>query len=579
RYTSGASMPEHAARKAADARAHFEAALQFRDRAQAHLMRGRCLQVEGKIEEALAAWRQAQDLEEAKFEEAKAVILKYLTARGKAPARVGRSSNDPGGGTKVTLYKDTRPETAEQKELREKAEKLLAGYDGATHKSKLLRGMMAVSKFDFEEGAKLLSEYSKAEPWDAQAMRLEATAWFYINRPKEALAAINKALERTQDARSYWLLGKVRIGADDDDGAAEAYAKAIELDPKEVQFYQDRCFPNWRRGNYKEMEADATRIIELEPRKINGYHSRSMARGVLGNIEGQLADIDKIIDLEPDKPSGYNLRGLARNRKKDFDGAIADLTKAMELAGDDKRAWQNALEYRVVAHRSKWGALRDAGRPEEAKEALLLAIADQKKCLEENPKNAFGRAELSQYYREGGDVAAADAELAEAIKINRQVAANFYAQQAHRLYVDKKWARSLEFYRRSIDIDPLRAGQRPLYVWLLRGWLKEAEAAGAELASIIDEKKVTMEEWDLKIASFMVGRMSEEDLFKAAGTKDEKAAKGRRCEAYCFAAEKRHIAGDVEGAKALYKRSIEQEQRNFLETYLSEMRLKDLEKK
>ena len=583
RYTSGASMPEHASSKAATARAHFEAALQSRNRAQAHLMKGRCLQVEGKLGEAIAAWQEAQKAdptrEDARFEEAKAVILKYQTVRGKPPGTVGRSANDPGGGTKVTQVKDTRPETPEQKDLREKAEKLLAGYDGATHKSSLLRGMMAVSKFEFEEGAKRLSEYTKAEPWDAQAMRLEATAWHYINRPKEALAAIHRALERTQDARSYWLLGKVRIGADDDDGAAEAYAKAIELDPKEAQFYQDRCFPNWRRGNYKEMEADATRIIELEPKKVNGYHSRSMARGVLGNIVGQLADIDKIIELEPDKPGGYNLRGLARNRKKDFDGAIADLTKAMELASQNKEnsAYKNSLEWRVVAYRSKWGALRDAGRPEEAREALLLAIADQKKCLEGNPKDVFGRTELSQYYRELGDVETADAELAEAVKLNRQVAANWYDQQAHRLYIDRKWDRSIKFYRRSLDIDPLRAGQRPIYLCLARGWLKETDAATAELAAILDEKKFPLEEWEAKLAAFVAGRMTEDEIFKAAETGDEKTTKGRRCEAFCLAAERRHIAGDVGGAKGLYKRCLEQDQKNFMETWVAENRLKQLE--
>jgi lipoprotein NlpI len=327
------------------------------------------------------------------------------------------------------------------------------------------------------------------------------------------------------------------------------------------------------------MEADATRIIALEPKKIPGYNSRSMARGALGNIEGQLADIDKMIELEPGKPSGYNMRGLTRIRKKDFDGAIADLTKAMELAADDPRIYQNSLEWRSVAHRSKAFALKDAGRADESRESLLLAVADLRKTLEGHPEDVFGRTELSQCLRDAGDVAAADKELADAVKQNRQVAANFYAQTGFRMYVDQKWARSLEFYRRSLDIDPLRAGHRPIYVWLVRGWLKESDAATAELAAILDEKKLTMEEWDATIAAFMAGRVTEDDLFKATETKDEKATKGRRCEAFLFAAEKRHIAGDVEGAKSLYKRCIEQEQRNFLETRVAEKRLEQLEKK
>jgi tetratricopeptide (TPR) repeat protein/predicted Ser/Thr protein kinase len=579
RYTSGASAPELAAKKAADARGHFEAALASRDRAPAHLMRGRCLQVEGKLEDALLAWRAAQKAdpaqEDAKFEEAKAIILKYQTARGRPPARVGRSADNPGGGTKVDVLKDTRPETAEQKELREKAEKLLAGYAGKEHQSALLNGMLAISKYEFEKGAELLARYTKQEPWDAQAMRLEATAWHYINRPQEALAAINRALERTQDARSYWLLGKIRIGADDDDGAAEAYAKAIELDPTEAIYYQDRCYPNWRRGRYAELEADATRVIELEPKKVNGYHSRAMARQARGNNDGALADVEKIIELEPGKPAGYNLRAHSKLRKNDYEGAIADFTKSMELSGEDKMAYRNSLEWRVSARRKKWGALKDAGKLEQAREALMEAIADQRKVLEGNPKSVTEKTELSQLLRDSGDVAAAEAELGEAATLNKQVAANWYANQAHRLYVEKKWLKSLEFYRRALDIDPLRPGQRPIYVWLARGWLKETDAATAELAAT----KLPMEEWDARIAHFLAGRISEEEFFKAAETSDAKKTKGRRCEAFCFAAEKRHLAGDVEGAKELYKRCLEQDQKNYLETHLSGVRLKELEEK
>jgi tetratricopeptide (TPR) repeat protein len=572
RYTSGTSMPGLAAEKAAAARGHFETALASRDRAQAHLMRGRCLQVEGKLDDAMAAWRQAQELEDAKFEEAKALILKYQTLRGRPPAMVGRSANDPGGGTKVTVRKDARPEKPEHKELREQAEKLLAGYAGKEHQNALLKGMLAVSQYEFEKGAELLAQYTKKEPWDAQAMRLEATAWYYINRPKEALAAINRALERTQDARSYWLLGEVRIGADDDDGAFAAYSKAIELDPKEPSYYLELCYPCWRTGRYKEMEAAATRAIELEPKKVAGYNSRSMARSALGNPEGSYADVEKVIELEPEKPNGYSLRAHARMKKKDYEGAIADFTKSMDLAGSDVNARMNALEWRVRAWRFTWGALRDAGKAEEAKAALGKAIADQREVLAADPKSAYDKTELSQLLRESGDAAAADAELAEAVKINKQVAANWYDHHAQQNYVAKKWDKSLEFRRRALDIDPLRPGQRPVYLWLTRAWLKEPEAATAEL----DERKLPMEEWDAKLAAFVTGRLTEEELFKAAETPDEKTTKGRRCESYCFAAERRHIAGDLAGAKDLYKRCSDLKLQNYLETYLADMRLKDL---
>jgi tetratricopeptide (TPR) repeat protein/predicted Ser/Thr protein kinase len=576
RYTSGSSMPEHAAKKAADARAHFEAALRIRDRGQAHLMKGRCLQIEGRLEDAIASWQQAQDVEDAKFEEAKAVILKYQTARGKPPGTIGRSANVPDGVTRFKAEKDTRPETAEQKDLRERAEGLLKGVDAAAHKNKLLLGMMAVSKYEFEEGAKLLAEYTKAEPWDAQAMRLEATAWYYCNRPKEALGAINRALERTQDARSFWLLGKIRIGADDDDGAIEAFGKAIALDPKDVAFYQDRGFPYWRTGKYKEMEENATRVIELEPKEAAGYHTRSMARGVLGNLEGQLADIDKVIELEPTKPGGYHLRGLFKNRKRDHDGAIADLTKSLELAAGNPRATRHALDFRIVVYRNKAAALKDLGREAEARAVLKDCILDQRRVLAEEPDDIMGRAELSETLRLVGETAESEKELADAVGRNREVVGNYFAQNAHRNYVQKQWARSLDGWRRSIDIDPLRAGQRPIYLWLTRAWAGERDAATAELIDQIDMKKMFPDPWDAKLADFLAGRLTEEALFEATKADEEKAARGRRTEAYCFAAEVRALSGDAAGAKDLYRLAVEQDRPDFLEHAVARRRLADL---
>src|SRR5688572_17885863 len=182
----------------------------------------------------------------------------------------------------------------------------------------------------------------------------------------------------------------------------------------------------------------------------------------------------------------------------------------------------------------------------------------------------MGRTELSQLLRESGDAAAADAELDAAIKLNREVAANWFSQTAHRLYVEKKWAKSLEFYRRALDIDPLRAGQRPIYVGLLRMWLGETDAATEEMAASIDGKKFQYDEWDLELARFIAGRITEDQLFELTKTKDDAKTKGRLCEATCFAAERRHAQGDASGAKELYRRCVDLEQKNYLETWVAQ---------
>src|SRR5215510_8125917 len=62
-----------------------------------------------------------------------------------------------------------------------------------------------------------------------------------------------------------------------------------------------------------------------------------------------------------------------------------------------------------------------------------------------------------------------------------------------------------------------------LFLWLMRSRLGESDAANKELAAFLDKRRnATPEEWTPKVAGYLLGNVSEADLFAAAKSSDAK---------------------------------------------------------
>ncbi|MDD9841330.1 MAG: tetratricopeptide repeat protein, partial [Alphaproteobacteria bacterium] len=69
--------------------------------------------------------------------------------------------------------------------------------------------------------------------------------------------------EKKRQAKEYVESGDAKLRSKDWAGAIEAYTKAIELDPNNVDTYASRGFANSNLGNHQQALADCNTAIDL----------------------------------------------------------------------------------------------------------------------------------------------------------------------------------------------------------------------------------------------------------------------------------------------------------------------------
>jgi len=150
--------------------------------------------------------------------------------------------------------------------------------------------------------------------------------------PNKALEYLNKAISLDPKyGDAYNNRGLVWLDKGDYDRAMADYTKAIELDPRDSTAYDNRGNIWYDKGDYNRAIADYSKAIELDPRYATAYSNRGVAWDKQGDYDRAMADYTKAIDLDPRYATAYSNRGATWYDKGDYDRAIADYTKAIEL--------------------------------------------------------------------------------------------------------------------------------------------------------------------------------------------------------------------------------------------------------
>jgi lipoprotein NlpI len=255
------------------------------------------------------------------------------------------------------------------------------------------------------------------------------------------------------------------------------------------------------------------------------YFKRGVDEKANANFDGAIADYTRAIELDPKYAAAYSNRGNAKQAKGDLDGAIADCDRAIELDPKD-----------AMAHKNRGVAKKEKGD-------LDGAIADYNRAIELDPKYSAAYFHRGIAKQAKGDLKGAIGDINGAIKRNDQ-----------------------DFYPR-------------LFLWLMRSRLGEDDAANKELAAFLDKRRsATPEEWTPKVAAYLLGNVSEGDLFAAAKSSDAKKERGLFCEAWFFAGMKKLLGADKATAADYFRKCIATGQTNFVEYQLAQSELKALTK-
>jgi tetratricopeptide (TPR) repeat protein/predicted Ser/Thr protein kinase len=359
--------------RAKEARALFDQANRALEKPEAHLYRGRCLSIEGDRAGAAAAWEQGLRLDpqhpSCRVELVKSLLEEYQKLRGLP--WIPKIVDGVGG----ELYDE---ETEEQGKLRARAERELKALPSPTEE---VRAMLAMARGDFKAAAALFALHTGRESWDAAALRLEGTCWYFSN---------------------------------DFERAVESFSRSIALSPT-AGAYDWRAKSRKRLGQWKEAAQDAERAIDLENTNPVFFNNRGGARRRLGDLPGALEDFNRTIELDPKSAVGHFNRGIVELETGEFEKADQDLTRALEL---DPRYQKDAM------------AFFNRGFARQNRGAAAGALSDYSRALELKPGLVEAWFNRGNVHYSRSDFASAVKDYDEAIRLDSSMAAAYASRGA-----------------------------------------------------------------------------------------------------------------------------------------------------
>jgi len=81
--------------------------------------------------------------------------------------------------------------------------------------------------------------------------------------------------------------------------------------------------------------AEYSKAIEIDPKHKDAYNNRGFAKSNLLDFSGSVADYTMAIEIDPKYAEAYNNRGLAKMKLDQKDSGCLDLKKARELGYED----------------------------------------------------------------------------------------------------------------------------------------------------------------------------------------------------------------------------------------------------
>jgi poly(3-hydroxybutyrate) depolymerase/Tfp pilus assembly protein PilF len=175
------------------------------------------------------------------------------------------------------------------------------------------------------------------------APKINQAAWDFLktqelpNEPRFEEYKFRAEGKKSKEATEQYIRGLERHNAGDLAGAIAAYTRAIELDDKYADAYNNRGVAYMTQKDYTSALADFTRSLQISP-SDTAYNNRGSILFSQQKTEEAIADFTEGIKLKP-SAEGYANRGLVYYQTNRDALALADYARAIELNRKFARAY------------------------------------------------------------------------------------------------------------------------------------------------------------------------------------------------------------------------------------------------
>ena len=159
---------------------------------------------------------------------------------------------------------------------------------------------------------------------------------------ENAVKLINKAIELDPKyAEAYNNRGVAYSKLKIFEKARMSYNRAIELNPEYEEAYNNRGIISYKSKRFTEAMKDFNRAIELNLNNARAYYNRGNVYFKLKRFNEAMKDFNRAIELNLSNAEVYNNRGLIYYELEKFDEAMKDFNRAIELNPESAEVYNN----------------------------------------------------------------------------------------------------------------------------------------------------------------------------------------------------------------------------------------------
>lgn len=172
-------------------------------------------------------------------------------------------------------------------------------------------GRQAVLEGDFKTAVSYLEKACVIDSTNATALSMLGYSYYHNDSYKKSITAYNRAIAiQPGDCYAYYYRARAKNYLAKDNGTSASdkerfllgsivdFTKAIEIDPSNMKFYQNRAIAYCDYG-----------IFKLQP----GVKSNDKARGI-NSLKASIADFEKVLNESPARPDIESLLSLSKEK-------------------------------------------------------------------------------------------------------------------------------------------------------------------------------------------------------------------------------------------------------------------------